>query len=787
VSALTRKLLRELVTLRGQVIAIAVVIAGGVATLMMFLTALFALTETRDAFYQEYRFADLFASAERAPRGLVAEIERIDGVQRVEDRVVTAANLDVPGYDNPVTGRILSLPEGRQPDMNRLHLRQGRLPEPDREAEVVISDAFAEAHGLRPGDDLAAIIRGRYQRLEVVGVAVSPEFIYQIRPGEILPDYERYGILWMNRRALAAAYDMDGAFNDLLLILQHGARPGDVIEAVDRLLEPWGGRGAHDRGDQLSHALLEDELTQLANLAYVIPAIFLGVAAFLLNVVVSRLVATQREIIGALKAFGYSRLAIAGHYVRLVLLIVVLGVLAGVAAGYWLGVQLAEIYAGFFRFPFLEFRLQPPVVAIAAAVTTLSALLGTWLAVRRAARLPPAEAMRPEPPPTYRPTLIERLGLQRWFSQPTRMILRGLERRPLRAGLATVGIALAVAILMIGPYQRNALNTMIDVQFNLVQRDDVTVSFYEPTSRKAVHELAGLPGVDRAEPFRQVAAEVAFGHRSHRMAVLGLERDADLRRLLDTDLRAVPLPGEGVLLTDYLAEQLQVGPGDTLEIRVLEGRRQTLEVPVSGVIAEYLGVSVYMELDALNRLLGEGEAISGAWLGLAGQERGPLLRELDRRPRVAGATEADAAMRNFEENVAGTMMATAAMTTLLAGAIAFGVVYNNARIALAERGRELASLRVLGFTRREIAYLLLGEQAVLIAAALPIGFVIGHYLYAIIVQAAESELYRVPMIPSAAGMALATLVLLGVAGLSAWVVRRRLDRLDMVEALKSRE
>ncbi|BAU57610.1 ABC-type antimicrobial peptide transport system [Halorhodospira halochloris] len=785
--ALNHKLVRELVAMRSQVFAIAVVIAAGVATLVMFLTSLYALTETRASFYQDYRFADVFAAAERVPQGVVAEIESIPGVQRVAERVVAGANIEVAGFADPISGRIISLPDGDNAELNSLFLSSGRLPEPYRDDEVVISDGFAEAHELQPGDSLSAIVRGRYQRLEIVGVAISPEFIYQIRPGEFLPDFERYAIMWLNRSALAAAYDMEGSFNDVVLTLQRDARVGDVIDELDHLLEPWGGQGAYSRDHQLSHRLLEDEFEQLSDMTLLIPAIFLGVSAFLLNVVIGRLIATQRESIGILRAFGYSRLAIANHYLLLVLVILAIGLLLGVGLGYWLGEGMAALYADFFRFPFLDYQLQLRTVAIAALVTLLAGVAGTLVAVQRAAKLAPAQAMRPEPPPSFRPTVIERLGLQRYLGQPTRMILRSLERWPLRTMLSVTGIAFAVGILLIGPYQRNALDALIGVQFNLIQRDDVTVSFYEPTSRKVIHELAGLPGVELVEPHRYVSAEVGKGHRYQRMAILGLEQDASLRRLIDTDHRQVNLPAEGALITDYLAEMLDVEIDDTLHIRFLEGRRGSVEVPVSGIIAEYVGVSVYINLATLNRLMGEGEAVSGAWLAVDPDRRQELLTELDRRPRTASVTESAAAMRSFSEYVAETMYAVLFMTMLLASAIAFGVIYNNARIALAERARELASLRVLGFTRNEIGYILIGEQAVLIALALVPGFVIGHFLYAAMVAAVESELYRVPMLPSLSGMATASAVIFAVGLFSGWVVKRRLDRLDLIEVLKSRE
>lgn len=784
---LHRKLVRELWQMRGQALAIAVVIAGGVATLIMSLSSLDSLEVTRDAFYNDHRFADVFASAKRTPEGLRDAIETIPGVQQVETRVVGRANLRIPGFADPATGILVSLPPGRNAELNRLFLREGRLPEATREGEVVVSEAFAEAHGFRPGDRLSAIINGRGQQLSIVGIGLSPEYIYQIQPGDLFPDFERFGVLWMNREYLGNAFDMDGAFNDVTLTLTRDARTLDVIDRLDTLLAPHGGLGAIDREDQLSHRYLESELDQLRNMARVFPTIFLGVAAFLLNVVLSRLIGTQRDQIAILKAFGYSNGQVGLHYTQMVLLIIALGLVIGLGLGVWLGEQMADIYRGFFRFPYMEYRLQAGTLALGVLITAGAGLAGTLTALRRAVRLPPAEAMRPEPPPVFRATLFERLGLQRWFTQPTRMILRNIERRPLKSLLTVIGISMACGILTVGRFQEGAIDYLIKVQFGMAQRDDLTVTFVEPTSRAAIFELAALPGVDRAEPFRATAVTLRSGTASYRTAIQGFKADSQLRRVLDDDLRVVPIPAEGLLLNDFLAEHLRAGAGDRITVEFLEGRRETREVMVAGVVREFTGVAAYMDLDALNRLVREGDAISGAWLSVEPGHRAATIAWFDEVPRVAGVTERQTAIENFYESMAEIVLVFAFISTLLASSIAFGVIYNSARIALTERSRELASLRVLGFTRGEITYILLGELGLLTAAAIPVGFLVGLGLTWYMVQGVETDLYRIPLIMKPDVFAFAATAVAVSALVSGLIMMRRLYRLDLVGVLKTRE
>lgn len=786
-TALTRKLLREFWQMRSQALAIAVVIAGGVATLIMALTSLDSLSLTRDAYYRDFRFAHAFASLKRAPESLRLSIEAISGVQQVETRVVAGVNLDIPGFPDPATGVMVSLPDGRNAELNRLYLRTGRLPEPGRDHEIVVNEAFARAHGFQPGNRFAAIINGRRQELEITGIALSPEYIYQLKPGDLFPDFKRYGVLWMNRTPLANGYDMDGAFNNVTLSLTRDARAGDVLERLDALLAPYGGLGAIARDDQLSHRYLSVELDQLRTMATVFPIIFLGVAAFLLNVVLNRLIGAQRDQIAILKAFGYTNIQVGLHYTQLVLLVIALGLALGVAAGLWLGQSMAELYRSFFHFPYLEYTVRARVISVGVLVAVAAGLAGTLAAVRRAVRLPPAEAMRPEPPPVFRATFIERMGLQHWFGQSTRMILRNVERRPVKALLSVVGIAMACGILMVGRFQEGAIDFLIKVQYGLAQRDDLTVTFVEPVARRALQELASLPGVDHAEPFRAAPARIRFGAASYRTAVQGFPSDGRLKRVLDDELRIVALPPDGLVLNDFLAGHLRVRPGDSVTVEFLEGRRETWEVAVAGVVREYTGATAYMDLAQLNRLLREDAVVSGALLTVQPDRRDTVVATLKQAPRVAGVTDRITAVRNFYDSMADIVLTFAFISTLLAGSIAFGVVYNNARIALTERSRELASLRVLGYTRGEVAYILLGELSLLTAAAIPAGFVVGIALVAYIIHGLESDLYRIPLIITPAVYSFAAAVVLVSALLSGAVVSRRLARLDLVAALKTRE
>jgi putative ABC transport system permease protein len=785
--SLDRKLWRDLWKMKGQVFAITLVIASGVSAYVMLISVMDSLNITKDKFYKDYGFAEVFASLKRAPETLKNRIGEIRGVDQVETRVAADVKLDIKGFPEPVTARLVSVPDIGSPLLNMLYIRKGRMVDPWKDNEVVVSEAFAEAHRFKPGDSFGAVINGRLKTLVIVGTALSPEFILQARPGAIIPDYKRHAILWMGRNALSAAYDMEGAFNDVALTISNDAILNDVIIQLDGIIDRYGGLGSYGRKDQISHRFLSEELRALQRSAEIYPPIFIAVIAFLLNVVISRTISLQREQIATLKAFGYSNRVIGIHYIKMVLLIVLIGIAGGIAVGAWFGKGLGEMYMEFYRFPYLIYELKPSVVIIASLITIGAALVGTIHSVWKAAMLSPAEAMQPEPPARYRKTIIERIGLWHLLSQPTRMIIRNIGRSPIKSFLTITGISLSCAIMIASIFFRDAVDFMINVQFRLSQKEDITVTFVGPTSRKAVYELKGITGIEHAEVFRSVPARLRFGHISYLTSIYGMEADNSLRFILDMNLEPIHLPPDGVVLTDYLGHILGVKPGDMLTVEVLEGNRPVRHVPVAALVKEYIGLRSYMDLPALNRLMREGNAISGVYLSVDSLYQQDIYRRLIDMPRVVGTVVREDEIRNFYEAQAEALLFFIFVASILAGTIAFGVVYNSARIALSERSRELASLRVLGYTRAEISYIFLGQLGLLTLAAIPLGFILGKGLCNYIAIALSSDLFRIPVVVEPATYSLAATVVVVSACVSGLIVRHRLDHLDLVAALKAKE
>ncbi len=786
-SNLDRKLLRDLNRMKGQVVAVALVMACGLAMLVMARSLIHSLESTRQEYYEAHRFAEVFAHLKRAPNALAARVAEVPGVATAQAGIAVQVTLDLAGLDEPASGEVHSLPDFGVPELNRLFLRTGSWLSPGSRGEVLVSEAFAEANQLHPGDKLALLLNGRRKEYRIAGLVLSPEIIFEARPGASLPDNRTYGTFWMPYKEIATAFDLYGAFNYLTLTLAPGAQLRSVIAELDRLLEPYGGRGAYGRADHPSHIRVSDEIRILQTLSIGFPLVFLSVAAFMTNAVLSRLLTLQREQIAILKAFGFANRQIVLHYLKFAFVMVAGGAAVGTLGGVALGHRLVAMYHLFFRFPDLYFRFDRSALVLALGVGAGAALLGVFSTVRRAAKLPPAEAMRPEPPANFRPALVERTGIGHLFSHSFRIAVRNLDRRPVPALFTVAGLALATGILIVPNCFRDSVGELLGFQWDVVQRQDMNLGLVEPASLQVRDLLQQLPGVIAVEPFRGAAARIRCGPRSRQIGIQGTPADTQHSRVVDAKYREIVLPPEGLVVSAKLAEVLDAKIGDELTVEFLEGRRPLRVVPLVGVSEDLTGIAAHMELRALNRLLGEGDVMNGASLTIDMARRGEFLHALKQIPRVSWVGIKESLRENFRQTTAASINLIQSIYLTFAIVVAFGVVYNNARISLAERSRELATLRVIGFSEREVGAVLITELTILALIALPLGLLLGTGFAQGIVSAVNTETVRLPVIFTLHNYAFATLVVVVASTISALLVLRRLKQLNLVSALKAPE
>ncbi len=787
ISTLDRKLLRDIGGMKGQIMVASLVMACGVAMMIVSHSIILTLESTRDAYYQRYHMPDVFGSVKSAPLSLQHRLASIPGVAAVELRVVEGALLDMAGVQEPVKARLVSLPDSGQQTLNQIFLRRGRLPLVGAQREAVVSEAFALAHGLQIGDRITAIMNGHRDHLDICGIGLSPEFVFEAPPGQTLPDNRHYGVFWMRYQSLAVAFDLDGAFNDLCIDLSPGIPPQGVIEEVDRMLTIFGAPGAYALKDHSSSKRLNDELKIVHALAVAYPIVFLCVAAFMVNAVITRLVRLQREQIAQLKALGYTSWQVGGHYLNYALVIVVLGSVLGIFSGWYLGGLMLRVYTLLFHFPELHFRMDQSALVAALMVSVAAAVLGVAGAVWLAVKLSPAEAMRPEPPTDFKPSLLERLGVTKGTSLVFRMALRNIERRPWQAGFTVAGLALATGLLVLPGALADSVDSLLTYQWNDHFRQNVIVSMRDPSSRSTQHDLEHLAGVNLVEPVRGFLAHVSHGHHSRRLYILGFSKNSHLINPRDTQGRPIALPAEGLVVSQKLGEVLGVKIGDSLQVQTLEGRCETREIAVRGFMSDFYGMAAYMDIDAVRRHLRESETMTGAFLTVDQNRWDDFMRDVKSQPKIEFASAKKDQLAAFRASTGQSIGMLRQLFLWMAVIVAFGVVYNSARIALSERGRDLATLRVVGLTKREIAGVLLGELSLLVLVALPVGLLFGNSLALYVISAVSNETVRLPPHINPSTYAHSVLVVLTATGASFAMVSLMLSRLDLVSVLKARD
>lgn len=785
--ALDKKLLRDLWRMRLHAAAVILVLACGLSVYVMAVGMRGSLERTRDGYYAQRRMADLAVSVVRAPDRLRAELADAPGIANVETRIAGLALIDVARIEEPASARLVSLPESGRPHVNDLVLRSGRWPDATRPDEALISEAFATALELRIGDRLSATLHGRRESLRIVGIANSPEFIFVSAPGELFPQPERFGVIWMGREALARAYDLEGAFNEAVFTLGRNARRAETVDAIDRILRAYGSSGAYGRDRMMSDRYLTEELHQLATMALFLPVFFLAVAAFLVNISLGRVIATERSNIGLLKAFGYGDGQVAWHYAKSALVLACGGALVGSLAGVWFGHGVAGIYQQYYHFPRLEFQASTLTFIGAWAAGLGAAGAGALFSVWRAARLAPAAALAPP-----RPAVFARMSgaVERFVAgldAKSRIISRRIMRYPRRAATTTIGVACAIALLIVARSFPAVMDHLLDVHFQQGNRQNVTLTFVEPREIGVLHAVERLPGVLYAEPSRIEDVIFRNGRRRVQEAIIGVPDGARLSRVIGQGGQAITTPASGVLLSLSLAEKLGAQPGDELEIEQTRGRRLRARVRVGGIAEPMLGSSAYMELEALTRLMREPGRISGAHLVFDPRHHSAFNAALKETPALVGAsfvTLAERSMRrNFDDHVGLMIAIYSAFAAVMAG----GVAFSAARVTLAEQERDLATLRVLGFRRLEASYVLVGEIMALGLFAVPIGCLLGTGMAIWLMQMFKTDMYAFPWVFDPASYAFAVVFTLACVALAAMIVRRDVDRLDMVGVLKARD
>jgi len=791
-TVLLRKLLRDLFGRKGALLALVVIVMIGVGIFVAMAAVYRDLDGARRRYYAAYQLADFSVDLKRAPTRVVHEVATLPNVRAARGRVHLSARIDLAGVAEPISGTAISMPDQPAPVLNGMLLRTGTWFSDGRGKQVILDDAFAQAHRLVPGSRIRVLLLDKEHDLLVVGTAMSPEFVFVLPPaGGQAPDPARHGVLYLPERFLQESCDLDGAYNQVVGLAHDSGRVAldNTLRAIEEMLDPYGVTNSTPIHEQPSARFLADELQGLQVSAKILPGVFLLVATLVLNVLMARLVAQQRSVIGTLKALGYSSGAITRHYLGFGVIVGSVGGVAGIGLALVLQELFLAMYRMFYRMPAIDSHLYPDVLATGFLISVVFAVAGTLKGVHRAASLAPAEAMRPPPPEKGGRVPPERIPWL-WGPLPFRwkMILSAVFRNPFRSSVSLFASVISTALVVATLGSLDALNYLMHYEFARVSHEDVTVSLRDPRGVGATPELGSLPSVSHTEAQLAVVCDLSNGPFRRRVGLTGLARGNRLRTPLDAAGQPIVAPDEGLVLSRKLAEILHVRPGERLRLRPLIGRRQRVEALVVGTVDSFLGLSGYADIAYLSRLLGESwsaNVLLGTSFGGAGTSA--FFAALKERPSVVGVGERARSLTQFDESFGDMMGKSISVTILFAGLVAFGSVLNATLVSLSERQREVGTLRVLGYTPWQVSKIFSGESLLLNGVGILLGLVAGIGFAHLLAMAYDTELYRFPVVIRASTLALSAVLMAGFVIVAQLIVYRLIRKLPWLDVMKIKE
>jgi len=805
VGALHRKLLRELRDQAGLLAVIIGILGVGVGCYVSLTSAQRSLSEAKLRYYAQARMADFWIDLKKVPLADLATLRSLPNVAEIRPRIQFFATVDLEDAPRPLNGLVLSLPDRRAAVINDVVLRSGGYFTDRRQNEVIVNEAFARRHDLRPGQWIHLLLNNRRQELFIVGTAISCEFVYLVGPGTFTPDPEHFGVFYLKQTYAEEVFDLSGAANQVLgrltsdqkqqsqAVAAGVAAPNavrEVLRRAEELLEPYGVLGAIPLADQPSNRYISSEIQQLRTFSIILPVIFLAVVVLVLNVVLTRVVENQRNVTGTLKALGYSDARLFLHFQEIGLVVGIAGGLLGCAIGYGLAYYMIAMYRIFYELPALEAHFYPGIHGLGLLIGAACSAAGCLRGSRAVLRLRPAEAMRAKPPTRGKAIFLERAAwLWRRLSSGWRMVLRDLFRTKTRTLAGLFAAAMGSAVLVNTFMMAESVQMLVDFQFRWILRSDLDLTFKDERPAAAWHEAARLPGVDRAEPVLDVAGTFRNGHLMKKGGITGLARGAQLTIPRDSQARRLRVPPAGVVMSRTLAEMLRLRPGDTVRFQPTKGQRRTYELPVAEIADSYVGVSVYADLDYLSRLMGEERAVTTVQLALDNrpEHTAALYRELKRLPALQAVNARADMIFNLEDTVIKTIWVSLGLLIAFAGMVFFGSILNASLVSLAERQREVATLRVLGYGPWLVGSLLLRESLIVSLIGTVLGMPLGYWLSVYTASVYNTELFRIPVVHSWATW-WGTFALAIVFTLAAHAfVQRSIHCMNWLEALQAKE
>ena len=775
------RLLRMIKNTKGQFISITIIIAAALCIYVLFNMTSVNIRDSINYYYDLTNINDIHVQLIKIPQGTLRELRNIEGVKEVQGRISFDVPLRVQNKEEKVSIRMITLTdEGEK--INKLYYLSGNSVNMGSN-DVILLEQFAKARGIKPGDVITPYINGREHKLNISGVAASPEFIYLMENDQsLLPANEKFGVAYVSEAFAQSVYGYRGSYNELLITVEDGSRIDDVVEIIEKKLDKYGVKRIIKLEDQLSNNVLIQKMDGIDQMAAAIPVLFLTVAAIIISIMLSRIVNNDRMAIGVLKAMGYGNIRVLSHYTKYSLSIGLVGAILGILGGLLLSVPFSNVFIVYFNIPLMKTDIYYGYMIKAIVLTSIFCIGSGLFGAKSVINIMPADSLRPEAPKSGKRILLERIEwVWHSLSFSWKMVIRNIARTKRRFALLVLGLALTYAINTVPLFEGIAIPEMFNLQYGKYQKMDYSIDFSHPMNKSVMVDLKKLIDVDHMEAKVEYPFKLTNGWRERNVFVIGVPHNTSLYEFRDSNQRVVYLKPNSILIAKALSKTLSIKQGDTLTIKNFLPGKKDIEVEVGGVIEQYMGINAYMDIETMERLMVERDLITGVTLTSKDHIK-DKLKDIKNISSVNSSADMKSAFFDYLD----TIVLATKLYLLFGGILGFAIVYNSTIVGISERSMEFASLRILGFDKNDIFWMITRENFLMTVAAIFVGIPIGMGMIKGFAESFSSEVITFPVLMDTEifiTAAIATIFFVFIAQLAAY---KKIHDLNFIDALKSR-
>ncbi|BCZ44916.1 ABC transporter permease [Clostridium gelidum] len=784
---LFRNLLRDIKKSKGQFISILIIVVLGVTFYTAINSAFKNLSNSSSEYYSEYRLADIWVDLYSAPMGIKEKVDSIPNVKTATGRIIKDASINI--LEENATLRFITLPDIKKDIVNDVVIKSGRYFSEDDSNQCLLDEDFFKANNLNLGEYIYPIISGNKVKLKIVGCVKSPEFVYTLKDAsEIMADNKRFGIIYIKQSFGEAIFDFKGSINNLSIQISNGSDVKTVKDDVKKALKNYGVKNVIDREEQTSSKMISEKIKGLKSMGGTFPVIFFMVASVIIYIMMGRMVESQRTQIGVLKAVGFTNMQVLAYYMSYSAMIALIGSFIGSILGTYMGASMTKLYNQYFNLPLGGIKIYSEFVIPAFILTLFFCLFAGYHSCKAIFKIMPSEAMRQKSPESGKKIVIERINLI-WIniSYLGKIIVRNLFRYKKRALLTSLGVIFSSAILLVALSMGDSMDFMIQQQYGNIQNYDIKVKFSKLMSIEDLNNIKNITHIKELEPVLETGVEISNGWKHKDVGFTAQIKEPQMYKVEDKSGNAISLPQNGILISEKLANTLGIKVNDSVNIKFYFPGKEKKEMVVKGIIVQYLGLSTYTSMDNLNSILGEGTIASSAVLKLdntnAENEVKDKLRNMPNVMSVDSKTDS----LNALLKTMGAMQASIGVYIMLAGILLIAVLYNIATINIFERQRELATLKVLGFSNNEVKKLIFNENYIIVIFGMIVGLPFGKWLGASLMASSSTDAYTIPYVVEFKTYIIAIILTLLFTAITNLTLMRKIKALDMIEVLKNKE